>query len=222
MNIEDKPQFFKLIANVCAFYRQDFSEFAGSVWWQAMQPFDFAAVADALNRHCINPDSGQFMPKPADAMRMLKGSSLDSAMIAWSWVDKGIREVGTYESVVFHDALIHRVIADMGGWISLGTKTEDEWPFVAKEFQNRYKGYSSRNERPEYQKRLLGMAEAQNKQLGFKTMPPRLIGDPDRARLVHQQGADPAARPIARLEDAAAAVAALMIERTKQSAKDAA
>ena len=222
MNIEDKPPFFKLIANVYAFYRQDFSEFAGSVWWQAMQPFDFPAVADALNRHCINPDSGQFMPKPADAVRMLKGSSLDSSMIAWSWVDKGIRQVGTYESVVFHDALIHRVVTDMGGWIALGTKTEDEWPFVAKEFQNRYKGYSSRNERPEYPKKLLGMAEAQNTQLGFKTMPPRLIGDPAQARLVFQQGAAADVSPVARLEDAAAAVAALMIERTKQSAKDAA
>lgn len=222
MNIEHKPRFFKLIANVYAFYRQDFSEFAGSVWWQAMQPFDFDAVADALNRHCINPDSGQFMPKPADAVRMLKGSSLDSAMIAWSWVDKGIREVGTYESVVFHDALIHRVIADMGGWIALGMKNEDEWPFVAKEFQNRYKGYSSRNERPEYPKKLLGMAEAQNTQLGFRTMPPRLIGDPERARLVFQQGAVADVRQVARLEDAAAAVAALMIESASQASKDAA
>ena len=219
MNIEDKPQFFKLIANVYAFYRQDFSEFAGNVWWQAMQPFDFPAVADALNRHCINPDSGQFMPKPADAVRMLKGSSLDSAMIAWSSVDKGIREVGTYESVVFHDALIHRVIADMGGWIALGTKTEDEWPFVAKEFQNRYKGYSSRNERPEYPKKLLGMAEAQNAQLGFRTMPPRLIGDPEQARLVFQQGAAPDTRPILRLEDVAAVATAQLIDNVSTGSK---
>lgn len=190
MKDSDKAQFFTLIGGVYAFYRQDMSQFAGSVWWQAMQPFDFAAVADALNRHCVNPDTGQFMPKPADVVKMLQGSTQDSAMVAWSKVDKGVRQVGTYASVVFDDPIIHRVIHDMGGWVALGTKDEKEWPFVAKEFENRYRGYRVRNETPEYPKQLAGIAESQNSREGRHSQPPVLIGKSEAAKRVLQGGSD--------------------------------
>ena len=184
----DKSEFFTLIAGVYAFYRQDISDFAGGVWWEAMKPFDLSAVRDALNRHCVNPDSGQFMPKPADVVKMLRGSSQDSAMVAWSKVDKAVRQVGTYATVVFDDPIVHRVIHDMGGWVALGTKTEHEWPFVAKEFENRYRGYRVRSEVPEFPGRLVGIAEAQNNQDGRESQPPVLIGDSAKARQVMLAG----------------------------------
>lgn len=190
MKDSDKAQFFTLIGGVYAFYRQDMSEFAGSVWWQAMQPYEFAAVADALNRHCVNPDTGQFMPKPADVVKMLQGSTQDSAMVAWSKVDKGVRQVGTYSSVVFDDPIIHRVIHDMGGWVALGSKDENEWPFVAKEFQTRYRGYRVRNEIPEYPKQLIGIAESHNSREGHQSQPPVLIGSGEAAKRVLQGGTD--------------------------------
>ena len=184
MNIEDKPQFFKLIANVCAFYRQDFSEFAGSVWWQAMQPFDFAAVADALNRHCINPDSGQFMPKPADAVRVMRGTSKDGALLAWSLVDRHVRQTGIYASVKFVDRITQRVLYDMGGWIrACSCPSEEEWVFVGKEFENRFRGYAASGIVPECPDRLIGMAEAQNAQNGMPIAEPVVIGESRRERL---------------------------------------
>lgn len=190
MQADDKMNFAALIANVYAFYRQDSSDFALGVWWEAMKPFDFAAVADALNRHCVNPDSGQFMPKPADVVKMLRGSSQDSSMVAWSKVDKAVRQVGTYESVAFDDPVIHRVIHDMGGWVALGTKNEKEWPFIEKEFENRYRGYCVRNDAPEYPKVLIGIAEAQNSQEGRQSQPPVLIGDSTKAKKVLIGGSD--------------------------------
>jgi hypothetical protein len=33
------------------------------------------------------------------------------------------------------------VISDMGGWVLLGSKGDGDWPFIAKEFENRYRGY---------------------------------------------------------------------------------
>lgn len=35
-------------------------------------------------------------------------------MVAWNKVDKAVRQVGAWTSVMFDDALIHRVISDMG------------------------------------------------------------------------------------------------------------
>lgn len=190
MTPNDSELFTALVGDVYAFYRQDYSAFAGRVWWQAMQPFDFAAVAEAFSRHAVNPDSGQYMPKPADIVKMLQGSTQDAALVAWSKVDKAVRSVGTYNSVAFDDPLIHRVITEMGGWISFGAKSEDEWPFVSKEFVNRYRGYRARNEIPDYPPHLIGMAEAENSKNGFRSQPPLLLGDPTKAQTVLTHGSN--------------------------------
>ncbi|VVE90417.1 DUF6475 domain-containing protein [Pandoraea bronchicola] len=190
MKPTDSTEFFALISNVYAFYRQDYSEFVGQVWWGAMQVFDLAAVSDALGRHAANPDAGQFLPKPADVVKMLQGSTQDSALLAWHKVDKAIREVGTYASVAFDDALIHRVVFEMGGWVSLGTKDESEWPFVKNEFVNRYRGYRGRSQVPEYPPLLIGIAETTNTRAGFQSQGPVLIGNADAARAVVDGGSD--------------------------------
>lgn len=186
----DRKPFFALIAGVYAFYDKGFSDFAGRVWWEAMNPFDLKAIGDALNRHCVNPDVGQFMPKPADVVRMLQGSTQDSALAAWSKLDRAVREVGTYRSVVFEDALIHRIVLEMGGWVALGMKNEEEWPFVRNEFVNRYRGYRGRSEIPEYPPVLIGLAEANNRKGGFEIEPPILIGNPESAKRVMVSGSN--------------------------------
>ncbi|SCU75544.1 conserved hypothetical protein [Cupriavidus necator] len=190
MMANDAQRFNALMSDVYAFHRQDFSEFAGRIWWNAMRPFDFEAVADAINRHLVNPDSGQYLPKPADVVKMLQGSTQDAALVAWAKVDRGVRTVGTYRSVVFDDPLIHRVLTEMGGWIELGRKTEEEWPFVRNEFVNRYRGYRMRSETPDYPPHLIGMAEAQNAKSGFQVEAPLLLGNPEAAAKVMRQGSN--------------------------------
>lgn len=190
MTDTDKADFFRLIAGVHSFYRQEISDFANGVWWAAMKPFDLDAVKDALNRHCVNPDNGQFMPKPADVVKLLQGSSQDGALVAWAKVDRAIRQVGTYSTVVFDDPIIHRVLQDMGGWVALGAKQEKEWPFVAREFENRYRGYRTQGGAGEYPRALVGIAEAQNGQNGFKSQAPVLIGNAGKAKKVLANGTD--------------------------------
>ena len=209
---KDRAEFFKLIANVSAFYRQDFSEFAGRVWFEAMKPFDLKAIADALNRHCVNPDVGQFMPKPADVVRMLQGSTQDSALVAWAKVDRAVRTVGTYQSVVFDDALIHRVLTEMGGWIAMGQKEEKEWPFFKNEFVNRYRSFRGRSESPEYPPVLVGIAEANNSKQGFGSAPPTLIGNPQVARAVLEQGSNRQFLPIQEMRPADAVAALQLVD----------
>ncbi|WGS53550.1 DUF6475 domain-containing protein [Paraburkholderia sp. D15] len=187
---EDRSDFGTLMSGVYGFYGKDASDFALDVWWQAMSPYDFPAVKEALNRHCVNPDSGQFLPKPADVVKMLAGSTQDAALVAWSKVDRAVREVGTYRSVVFDDALIHRVVTDMGGWVMVGGKGDDEWPFVRNEFVNRYRGYRMRTEVPEYLPVLIGVSEASNQRHGFRSEGPMLIGDSEAAKAVLAGGGD--------------------------------
>jgi hypothetical protein len=190
MEIDDFQKFHDGISGVMSFYGKSVSRFALDVWWTVLRRFDLAAIVDAFNRHLANPDTGQFAPKPADIIRMLQGSTQDSALRAWAKVDHAVRSVGTYCDVVFDDALIHRVIQDMGGWIALGAKKEDEWPFVAKEFENRYRGFSARGESPPYPATLVGLAAAHNGRKGYLSEKPVLIGNERSARQVLRRGGD--------------------------------
>lgn len=177
MTQDDYEDFAGMVGGITELYGRAASEFAIAIWWGALRQYDLAAVRQAFDRHVRNPDSGQFAPKPADLIRMMGGTTQDSALVAWAKVDRALRVVGTYQSVAFDDALVHRVLTEMGGWTALGTKSEKEWPFIAKEFENRYRGYRMRNECPEYPPILVGLSEAQNAQAGFEGEGPTLIGD---------------------------------------------
>ena len=115
---------------------------------------------------------------------MIEGGTLDRSMLAWSKVDNAVRVRGTWDDVVFDDAIIHRVIADMGGWVLVGGKDDKEWPFIGKEFQQRYRSYTQRGATLEYPAQLTGIANAQNSSAGRPLLPPILIGDKEKAKQV--------------------------------------
>jgi hypothetical protein len=190
MRESDYADFAAMIEAVAEYCGRTLSPGVIAIYWQGLRDLDLAALRHALNAHVQNPDTGQYMPKIADIRRMIGGTTQDAALRAWAMVDRAVRQVGCYADVVFDDPLIHRVLHDMGGWISLGGKREDEWPFVAREFENRYRGYRMRNERPPYPAVLVGLANAQNRRLGFGDDPPRLIGDHGRCMAVLEGGAD--------------------------------
>ena len=197
----DFDGFTDIIQVVSEQYGKKLSDGAIALYWQGLHDFELSAVREALGRHLRNTDTGQFMPKIADIIRMLQGSTQDSALSAWAKVDKALRSVGPYETVVFDDALIHVVLHDMGGWVGLGTKTEDEWPFVAKEFENRYRGFKARGEIPQYPPKLIGIAESHNAQQGQKIAEPILIGDSYKAEQVMTAGTDRPLLGITRLKN---------------------
>lgn len=180
----EKEAFVDMMTAAAAIYGRDVSPTLIQLYWNALAPYDLSAVRQAFNRHVTNPDTGQFWPKPADLIRMLGGSSLDAAMQAWATVERAIRLVGGYESVVFDDPIVHRCIDDMGGWQKLCEGTEDELPFVAKKFENLYRGYALRRENVAYPGRLIGRFEAKNRIQGHPVEPPVFIGDPQKCQQV--------------------------------------
>lgn len=199
MERRDRKRLSHCLLAASEVYGREVSEGVALVWWNALQGYEIEAVEAAFQRHLTSPDSGQFMPKPADIVRILAGTSQDGAMVAWAKVDKAVRTVGTYASVTFDDAIAMRVLQDMGGWIALGTKSLDDWPFVANEFRTRYVGYRQRGETPEHPSRLVGIAEADNVRRGLKGGEAVLIGDPLKARAIADGGTDRPAIGIQRM-----------------------
>ena len=188
MNQSDYDNFVDVMQLVSEQYGKKPSDGLIALYWQGLNGYEFAAVREAIGKHLANTDTGQFMPKIADIIRMMQGTSLDSALSAWSKVDRAVRDIGPYETVVFDDPIIHKVLHDMGGWLMLSEKTDDDWPFIAKEFENRYRGFKSRNERIEYPAKLIGLFEANNSKEGYQVAQPMLIGDKTKAMEVLQLG----------------------------------
>lgn len=188
MKVADKKRFVSFFVACAEVYGREVGEGALGIWWEALRAYSVEEVEEAFGRHLRSPDVGQFMPKPADVLRMLEGTSVDAAQVAWAKVDKGLRSIGPYASVCFDDPLAQRCVHDMGGWIALSTKSSEEWPFVANEFRTRYTGYRSRGESPEYPPRLIGITEADNIRRGFPPGDLVLIGDEERARFVSERG----------------------------------
>lgn len=190
MQPTDRAAFATLMHGVYDFYGKDLSDFAISIWWEAMRPYDLAAVQQTMSRHLMNPDNGQWLPKPADVVKLMGGGTQDSALLAWAKVDRAVRSAGPYQSVVFDDPIIHAVVSDMGGWTELCSHDENEWPFRAKEFEHRYRGARLRANLGGYPGHLPGLAEMSNKDQSRPVAPPLMIGDPARCAQVAKGGSD--------------------------------
>jgi len=189
MSPNDRPRFSALLGDVMAFYRQDMSKFATAVWWEACLPFDFEQVAKAMNAHAIDPDRGQYPPKPADIVRLLQGTHGDRALIAWGKTLEAMGRVGSYATVVFDDPVIHAVIDDLGGWVQVCRTKQDEMPFLQKRFCDAYKAYAKRGADLRYPAKLLGTTDLENAKSGYDLKaPPVLIGNAQAAAKVLQLG----------------------------------
>lgn len=218
MDNKQFDEFNELLDIVSEQYGKPLSSGAKMLYWQGLKDFDFKAIQQALFRHVRNPDSGMFMPKIADVIKMLQGTTQDSALAAWAKVDKAIRHKGTYVDVVFDDPIIHRVLHDMGGWVSLGLKTEDEWPFVAREFENRYRGFKQRGDIPDYPPVLTGIANAHNVAKGHKKEPYVMIGNEEQCQRVLNNGTD---KPLVGFKQAGETTADLKLAFSSEEKKKA-
>jgi hypothetical protein len=184
---QEALSFAKLIAGIGEIYQKEFSTAAIEAYWRILEPFRLEDVQAAIYCHMKHPDSGKFLPKPADIIMAIEGGSQDQALSAWSKTFYGIKVVGSYTSVAFDDSLIHAVVRDMNNWIKLCNTEDKQLPFVEKEFLDRYRRYVTKKPLS-YPKYLPGRFELQNSAYGYPCSSPVLIGNVLKAKEVIATG----------------------------------
>ena len=189
MDNSNKADFQKMLDAVFLLYgKHEPDPSVVGMSWAALERFSLDDVRQGLNIHAQDTEQGQFLPKPADIIRGIEGSSGTRSEMAWTKVDKAVRGIGPNRTVVFDDPIIHTVISDMGGWIDLCFCNDKEYSFKHNEFVKRYKGYANRPQQPAPSK-LIGVEESYNERNGFPGKDqPVLIGDKAQAMLVFQNG----------------------------------
>ncbi|ADP96445.1 DUF6475 domain-containing protein [Marinobacter adhaerens] len=194
MNTNDLEAFDSLWAQAYEIYGKRMEPRVVYMVFQSLIAFSLADIERAISRHVTNPDTGQYPPKPADIVRLLQGSSQSASGEAWAKVDRAIRCVGNYRSVVFDDPKIHAAIERLGGWQKISMTEEKEYPFLRNNFQKLYQGFTFQP--PEsFPRKLIGTCEHENSQHeGFNRGRPQdepvMIGNPEKARMVYQGGGD--------------------------------
>lgn len=190
MTDDDKTAFAHLLVTTANQYHRSFSLTSLDIYWHCLKDYTLVEIQTALSAHFKHTGLGRFMPQPSDILRQLRGDDQTQALLAWTKVKDAIRSVGSYQSLVFDDALIHAVIRDMDGWIALCQKTEKELTFAGHEFQKRYNGYGSRPP-AQYPTHLIGCFEHQNQMHQQTIASPLLFGDQAAAIATYLAGRQP-------------------------------
>ncbi len=186
--INDHAKIFKdMMISTAEIYNRSISPGLINIYWRSLEQYSINEVINAFERHLSNPDNGMFMPKPADIIRLLEGTSLTNAMLAWSKVEKAIHQIGPHKSIVFDDPIIHQVLDDMGGWIDLCSHNQKEMEFKSNEFTKRFISLKT-SPRDYYVKSLKGLADVHNNAEGFASSSPYLFGNKEKAEQVYIGG----------------------------------
>lgn len=189
MKPTDQQQFGALLRDVMAFYKQDVTPFAFTVWWQACERFDLEQVSKALTKHAMDPERGQFPPKPADLVRQLEGTATDRAMLAWGKVMEAMQRIGQYTDVVFDDPAIHAVIEDLGGWPKVCRVEMNDLSYMQHRFTEAHRAYVNSGSFA-YPRKLIGdrSSDSEFEKFGLPAPKPAVIGNVETARLVYKGG----------------------------------
>lgn len=199
MKREDADPFRQVIAATYTLYGKELSAQALSLWFEALKRYDLRAISAALSAHCTNPDTGQFLPRPADVVKMIEGGSDDAALVAWAKLDRALRVVGPHVTVVFDDPLIHLAVEALGGWVKLGYLTEEDWKFQRQPFVTLYRAARQRPGSQQHAAKLIGIAESTN---GAKHREaPTFIGNPEACRAVYESGGNAPRLVVTRMAD---------------------
>lgn len=195
MQETDKKRFAELMGGLAQTFTIELSTRDLENYWQFLRTYSLNELERAIIEYCSSPEGHRFMPKPGEIVALLQGKKSEQALLAWVKVTKAMRQTGAYKTVVFDDAIIHAVIADLGGWVRLCHLSERELAFQQREFERLYACYVQQPVR-HYPRQLSGITDSVNAALGYVVQqPPVLLGDMTRAAVVYQNGQETVALP---------------------------
>lgn len=143
MNHNDRAAFAAMLTLIAEQYGKPMSPDLIGLYFVGLSKMPIEAVRSALTAHVRNTEIGQFMPKIADIIRAIEGTSEEAAYRALALVNAHFRGGATGEL----DAVGLAVVRDMGGWHALGMRQEEEWQnFGSKDFLKRYQVYKARDD----------------------------------------------------------------------------
>jgi hypothetical protein len=140
MEPSDKKQFAEALIATGELYDKDISVALAEIFFIDLKEYSINQVIDALGEHRKDPKRGQFFPKPADLIDKLTIDTHALALAAWPEVE---RLAANSAAAVSDDPVTEVVVSEMGGWSRFGKAQYREYPFLQREFIERYETYTT-------------------------------------------------------------------------------
>ena len=161
-NHEQDERFLFVMAALAEATGQEAGAFKIKIYAQALADVPVEAIEQAAWTIIRGRTTASF-PKVAEIREALGGKPEDAALLALEKVERAIREIGGYTSVIFDDPVIHRVISAFeGGWIGICEMTHEEWKWARKDFERLYKAFSSQGVSDTTPVKLYGRHDREN------------------------------------------------------------
>ena len=134
MEQTDTKQFAQCMAALGESFSQEASKLKHDIYFKALSEFPIEAVERAT-WHIIRTRVTSTFPKVAELREAIQGKAEDLAQLALEKVEKAVRHIGGYSSVVFDDPIIHRTVESFdGGWVGICDMRVDDWKWSRKDF----------------------------------------------------------------------------------------
>ncbi len=178
MTENDRPRFLAMFNGLAATFSKEPSKPMLDGYWMGLADLPIEAVENACQRAI---GTCKFMPVPVE-LRELAGvmAPADRAIKAWKAYSDAVAALGFYKSVDFDDPLINATVRNLGGWMELITRIDDEdhtdkW--VRKEFERIYTSLMRSGISDEAARPLLGFHERSNVTHGYgdEVVPPVVV-----------------------------------------------
>lgn len=142
---EIRQRFGALMAMLSATFNEPVTEPRVAAYFEVLKALSIEEVESGV-KACLA--GCRFFPKPADILEAVNGNAKEreatlEAQAAGAWAvafDECDHAVGRR----FEDSTIHHVVKALGGWVDFSNMTEEEVPFVRKDFIRLYLEYAKR------------------------------------------------------------------------------
>ncbi len=167
MTENDRPRFLVMFNGLAATFSKEPSKPMLDGYWMGLADLPIEAVENACQRAI---GTCKFMPVPVE-LRELAGvmAPADRAIKAWEAFVVASRRHGYYDSVDFDDKVINATVRNLGGWVEIDERREQEGKdtWVRKEFERVYLALMRSGIGEEAGAPLIGFTEKENVMNGF-------------------------------------------------------
>lgn len=160
--MNDNQKFAEVLLAAGLVFNKDVGEALVKIYLKALEPHSPVECAAALERLI---KTSKFMPKPGDILELLEGDTHGQALAAWPEVE---RLATNSAEAMSQNPVTETVVREMGGWVRFGKAEYREYPFLQREFLERYQTYQ---QTPKL------LEQARQAQLGERTNETLRIGD---------------------------------------------
>jgi len=144
MNDSDKKAFAELMVGNGEMYSKQVSKSLMQIYFDTLIDYSIDDLRVGFSKHSLDSKNGSFFPKPADIVRHLQTSEVnteDRAMLAWNQIIREMRRVGSYGSLKLDDKQALAAIKAVKSWKGLCAMPENSLTWAKKEFLANYAVY---------------------------------------------------------------------------------